>query len=236
MNFYLFLALILLETMVVNADQGVPNWTPDDPVITIINKSSEDKAYDVETNSDILPPAFQPCTGCITVGAGKTIIFHPGPWIGALTADHHQGTRHEMNFFSSKGNTWFNDDMELGMSDETLGPSDNRNKIGSTESAIAGEQNTLAKANAAWSSTDPAKKQALLNTGYLAGDINKLTMVRMDKQAPELVVDWLQIDAKFNAYVAHGSVAGQTPSEADKIADTKSTYLLTNKMTITIYK
>ncbi|MCJ1467443.1 hypothetical protein MMC07_006068 [Pseudocyphellaria aurata] len=227
MNSCLFLALILLKTIVVNAD---------DPVITIINTSSEAKTYDVETSSDIHPPAVQSCTGCITVEAGKTLTFLPGQWIGALTANHHQGTRHEFDFVSPLDTTWYDDDMEGGMSDETLGPSDHRTKIGSTESAIAGEQDTLAKANAAWVSTDPGKKQALLKTGYLAGDSNRLTMVRMDKQAPELVVNWLQIDARFNAYVAHGSVQGQTPSEADKIADLKTTHLLTNKMTITIYR
>lgn len=231
-----FLLLALGLAVIVTADQGVLNWSPDDPVITIINTSSKNKAYDVETSSVAGPSAFHSCTGCITVGAGKTVKFHPGPWNGALTANNHKGTRHEFNFMSPQGTTWFDDDMESGMSDETLGPSDNRKKIGSSESAVTGEQDTLAKANAAWSSTDPGKKQALLNTGYLAGDKNRLTMVRMDKQAPSLVVDWLQIDADFNAYIGPGSVEGKTPSEADKIADKKSTFLETNKMTITVYE
>ncbi|MCJ1465353.1 hypothetical protein MMC07_003971 [Pseudocyphellaria aurata] len=233
---FLLLALGLMEAAVVSADQGVSNWSPGDPVITFVNTSTKNKAYDVETSSVAGPSAFKSCSGCITVGAGKTVIFHPGPWNGALTANHHQGTRHELNFLSPPGTTWYDDDMEYGMSDETLGPSDHRKKIGSSESAVSGEPDTLAKANAAWSHTDPGKKQALLNTGYLAGDMNRLTKVRMDKQAPGLVVDWLQIDADFNAYIGPGSVAGKSPSQADKIADKKSTFVETNKMTITIYE
>ena len=228
--------LCLLETVSANVDQGISTWSPDDPVITIINTSSQDKAYDVETSAAAPRSAFQSCVGCIKVGAGKTIKFHPGPFNGALTADHHTGTRHEFNFISPPGTTWYDDDMQYGMSDETLGPSDNRKKIGSTESAIAGEQDTLAKANAAWSHTHPEKKEAMLHSGYFAGDKQKLTMVRMDANAPPEVVDWLQMDADFNAYVGSGSIAGQASTAVQHAADKKSTFLETNKMTITIYK
>ena len=234
--FLLFAVFGLLEITVVGADQGVSTWSPDDPVVTIINTSSQDKAYDVETDSTAPQSAFHSCTACITVGAGQTVTFHPGPFNGALTANHHTGTRHELNFVSTPGGIWYDDDMQFGMSDETLGPSDNRNKIGSTDSAIAGEQDTLAKANAAWSHTDSGKQQALLDSGYVAGDKQKLTMVRMDAQAPPLVINWLQMDADFNAYIGAGSVDGNVATAVDHAADKKTTFLETNKMTITIYQ
>lgn len=231
----LFAVFGLLETTVAN-DQGLSKFSPDDPVVTIINTSSQDKAYDVETDFAAPKSAFASCTGCITVGAGKTVKFHPGAWNGALTANHHTGTRHEINFLADPGNVWYDDDMQYGMSDETLGPSDNRNKIGSSESAVAGEQDTLAKANAAWSHADSETQQALLDTGYFAGDKQKLTMVRMDINAPQRVINWLQMDADFNAYIGAGSVEGKVATAVDHESDLNTIYLQTNKMTITIYK
>ena len=233
--YLLFAIFSLIRITVAAPAQGVSTWSPEDPVITIINTSSHDKAYDVETSSAAPPSAFQTCTGCIKVGAGKTVKFHPGPFNGALTANQHGGTRHEFNFISPPGSTWYNDDMEYGMSDETLGPSDNRRKIGSTESAIAGESDTLAKANAAWLHTDASKRQAMLRTRYFSGNLQRLTKVRMDDHAPRLVVDWLQMDAGFNAYIGAGSVPGKKATASDQMADKKSTFLRTNKMTITIY-
>ena len=220
---------IAIARAVPRANQGVPKWSSRDPVITIINTSSQDKAYDVETSAAAPASAFQSCTRCITVAAKQTVKFHPGPFIGALTANHHTGTRHEFNFVTDPGSTWYDDDMEYGMSDETLGPSDH-------SSPIRGERDTLGKANAAWSHTDSAKKKALLDSGYFAGSNGKLTMVRMDKSAPELVVDWLQMDADFNAYIGAGSVAGKVPTEVDRKADKHTTFCKTNKMTITVYK
>lgn len=232
----LFAVFGLLQTTVAqDDDQGLSNFSSDDPVVTIINTSSQDKVYDVETDFAAPKSAFSSCTGCITVGAGKTVNFHPGAWNGALTANQHTGTRHEINFVADPGSVWYDDDMQYGMSDETLGPSDNRNKIGSSESAVAGEQDTLAKANAAWSHADSATQQALLDSGYFAGDQQKLTMVRMDINAPQRVINWLQIDADFNAYIGAGSVEGKVATAVDHESDLKTTNLQTNKMTITIY-
>ncbi|MCJ1465933.1 hypothetical protein MMC07_004552 [Pseudocyphellaria aurata] len=231
----MFAFLGLLESTSANADQGVSNWSPDDPVVTIINTSSQDKVYDVETDSAASQSAFQSCVGCITVGAGQTINFHPGPFNGALTANQHTGTRHEFNFASTPGSAWYDDDMERGMSDETLGPSDNRPKNGGTESGVVGEQDTLAKANAAWQQTDSDNQQALLDSGYFGGDKQQLTMVRMDANAPDLVVNWLQMDAKFNAYIGAGSVVGKSATAVTAVSDKQTSFVDTNKMTITIY-
>lgn len=231
----MFAFLGLLESTSANADQGVSHWSPQDPVVTIVNTSSQDEVYDVETDSAASKSAFQSCVGCITVGAGKTIKFHPGPFNGALTGSHHTGTRHELNFASTPGSAWYDDDMERGMSDETLGPSDNRKKNGGTESGVVGEHDTLAKANAAWRQTDSGKQQALLDSGYLGGSKHELTMVRMDAFAPQLVVAWLQMDAEFNAYVGAGSVFGKIATEVDHVSDKQTSFVDTNKMTITIY-
>ena len=224
----LFAIFSFLETAVANADQGVSNWSPGDPVVTIINTSSQDKTYDVETDSAAPQSAFQSCAGCITVGAGQTVNFHPGPFNRALTANHHTGTRHELNFVSQPGSSWYDDDMQYGMSDETLGPSDNSGRT-------CGEQDTLAKANAAWSHTDSGKQQTLLDSGYFAGDNQKLTMVRMDGSAPQLVVDWLQVDADFNAYIGAGSVLGKESTAVDSVSDKQTAFCGMNKMTITVY-
>ena len=224
----LFAIFSFLETAVANPDQGVSNWSPDDPVVTIINTSSQDKTYDVETDSGAPKSAFQSCAGCITVGAGQTVNFHPGPFNGALTANHHAGTRHELNFVSQPGSCWYDDDMQYGMSDETLGPSDHSGRI-------SGEQDTLAKANAAWSHTDSGTQQTLLDSGYFAGDHQKLTMVRMDGSAPQSVISWLQVDADFDAYIGAGSVAGQGSTPLDHAADQQTAFCGTNKMTITVY-
>ncbi|MCJ1428990.1 hypothetical protein MMC29_006903 [Sticta canariensis] len=220
---------ITIAKAVPRTHQGVSKWSPHDPVVTIINISSHDKAYDVETSSAAPNSAFPSCTGCITVAAGQTVKFHPGPFIGALTANHHTGTRHEFNFFSNPGSSWYDDDMQYGMSDETLGPSDH-------SSQIRGEKDTLGKANAAWAHTDSTKKKALLHSGYFAGNNGKLTMVRMDASAPELVINWLQMDADFNAYIGAGSVEGKVATEVDKKADKNTTFCKTNKMTITVHK
>lgn len=230
----LFLVFGLLESTAANDEQGVANPSPADPIITIINTSSQDKAYDVETDSGAPSSAFQSCVGCLTVGAGQTVHFHPGPWNGALTSNHHTGTRFEVNFLASPGQVWYDADMEFGMSDETLGPTDNRSKDGGG-SAIAGEQDTLAKANAAWPPQNAGLRDSLLTSGYVQGDQQRLTAVRMDKAAPPDVVGWLQVDADFNAYIGPGSVQGKQATAVDHESDRHTTFLATNKMTITIY-
>ena len=215
-------------------DQGVPEWGPDDPLITIVNTSPQDKFYTVETDSGASYKAFQSCADCIKVGAGQTIRFHPGPFNGALTANQHTGTRHEVNFLGAWGTTWYDDDMEYGMSDETLGPSDHR-ILDDGRDSISGEQDCLAKANAAWIHATTETKQVMLNSGYFQGDLNWLTYVSINAQAPLAVHQWLQMDAAFNAYVGCGSVVNQESGVYEATADKHTLFVSTNKMTITIY-
>ena len=215
-------------------DQGVSKWSSADPVITIINNSAKDSVFDVETAGGLGPSVFKSCQQCIKVKAGQTIAFHPGlGFNGALTRNNHQGSRHEINF--EPGITWYDVDMEKGMSDETLGPTDVHMKTNKGGNPISGETNTLAKANAAWKKAHAQTKQALLRTGYLEGNEQRLARVRMDEGAPASVIDWLQLDADFNAYVSCGSVSGKPSTPASRKADTKPLDVATNKMTITLY-
>lgn len=62
-----------------------------------------------------------------------------------------------------------------------------------------------------------------------------LSAVKMDLQAPPVMVDWLQIDAAFDAYVATGSVAGHGRTAADAVADGRVRNVGTTQMTITVY-
>lgn len=230
----LFCLLAFVHAWPYPGDQGVPQWGPDDPLVTIVNTSPHDKFYTVETDSGASSKAFQTCLECIKVGAGQTVLFHPGPFNGALTANQHTGTRHEINFLGAWGTTWYDDDMEYGMSDETLGPSDHR-KLDDGRDSISGEQDCLAKANAAWVHATTETKQALLDSGYFHGDLNWLTYVTTNAQAPLAVRKWLQMDAQFNAYVGPGSVVNQQSGDYEAMADKHTLFVSTNRMTITIY-
>ncbi|MCJ1467601.1 hypothetical protein MMC07_006226 [Pseudocyphellaria aurata] len=242
--FLLFALTGVLDAIAVKADQGVKNWSPGDPLITIINTSPRERFFDVETSTadEVWNYAFhsQSCPGksrcacimCITVGAGQTVNFHPGKFIGALTANP-PGTRFEFDLFSPT-ETFYSADMEMGIGDETLGPSDNRKALDG-RFAIRGEADPLAKANAAWSSTSRVRKQGLLDSGYLVGDMGRLTSVRLDKYAPVHVAEWFQLDADFHAYMVPGSVKGRTPTPASRRADTESFKVDTKQMTITIH-
>lgn len=110
---------------------------------------------------------------------------------------------------------WYDVDYELGMSDSTLGPADHRPRVemGKQLPGVSGEQDTLAKANAAWPHTQ--NKAALLqNPKYIQqGPDGKLTRVYMDKEAPEIVVQFFQLTAEFTAYIGPGSVAGVSVKE-----------------------
>lgn len=122
------------------------------------------------------------------------------------------------------------------MSHETLGPSDHRPQADG-RSSLSGESDLLAEANAAWHLTSAAEQEELLASEYFTGTVGgDLTAVHMDSEAPILVRHWYQLEAELDAYMVPGSVAGkQHLHEADKLADTKVSHVLTNKMTITIY-
>lgn len=182
----------------------------------------------------------------VSVPAGtKTTVPLDGSFNGALTAwigkDNNnkiRGARYEINFAVSATSTWYDADYQLGMSDGTLGPLDNRPLLNGHPS-LTGEPDTLAKANAAWPHTD--NKAALLAyPQYIKGDGGaggKLSFVYCDAQAPQVVIDFFQVTADFDAYVDAGSVAGVSSgggvdAQAVKMADVKSLEVGTQEMLI----
>ena len=244
---YKIFALSALLSTVSAVDVGVPGpWGPNDSLIKIYNTSPNDICYKIEFTSGTFPTS----TTCdsspgILVHSSQNISLHTGPnFNGALTAmlsDGTKGARHEINFDVDGGKSCFYDvDFQLGMSDGTLGPADHRPKMGGG-SGVSGEQDTLAKANAAWGHT--SNQAALLqNDKYIQqGPDGKLTKVYMDADAPEVVAEFFQITAEFTAYIGAGSVAGvavapgTVQSQMNKAADEKSWQVDTVQMEILAY-
>lgn len=210
--------------------------------ITFQNVGSQDICYMVETSSGTFPSTSTcgPGQG-IPIQAGQTTTIGLDPsFNGALTAWAHtvRGARYEVNFAATAGATWYDADYQLGMSDGTVGPADNR-PLTTGQPSLSGEPDTLAKANAAW--PDTADRAALLAyPDYLRqGADGTLSFVYCDALAPQAVVDFFQVTAEFEAYVDAGSVAGVTPSAADaqavKMADTMSLQVDTQDMSIKAY-
>ncbi|KAL8769962.1 MAG: hypothetical protein Q9209_004209 [Squamulea sp. 1 TL-2023] len=222
------------------ATQGVSNFSPGDPLINLINTSpTQTHVYKVEGNMDNPPTAYGAGQGSLpaaTVLPGETVKFQLGRgFIGAFTAMNGEGSRFEVNFRGEK--TWYNTDMEFGMSNNTLGPAHGDKQINGKES-LAGEQDCLAKANSVWGSVDQGMQQALLDTGYLVGSTGAngvLTSVHMDKQAERKVVNFFQNIAEFNAYMVPGSVLGKLTDNTGAAADKFSWSVLTKELTITGY-
>ncbi|KAL8636069.1 MAG: hypothetical protein Q9228_006498 [Teloschistes exilis] len=212
------------------------------PVITIHNTNTYPLCLKVETSGG----SFTTTTICggapgINVAPMKISNFYPSDnWNGAITPvrDHVVGTRFEINF-SQSGMTWYDADMEMGMSGGTLGPSDNR-KRGNGEPSLAGEQDPLAKADAAWAHT-VNQGELLAYPNYITASNGHLTHVYMDKQAPESVQAFFQLGADFKAYMGPGSQAGKMPPQGTlaeqliRAADQKSWTVDTQAMTMTIY-
>ncbi|KAL8940396.1 MAG: hypothetical protein Q9211_002308 [Gyalolechia sp. 1 TL-2023] len=225
--------------------QGVSNYSPGDPLITIANTSpTETHVYKVEGNGDNPLTAYGAGSGSLpmaTVLPGQTVQFQVGQgFIGAFTSDRGTGTRFEVNFRGDAPGdykTWYNSDMEFGMSNTTIGPTHGEKQINGDDS-LAGEQDCLAKVNSAWGSVDETSQRQLLDTGYLEGSIGgngALTAVHMDKQADSSVVDFFQNIALLNAYVSPGSVAGVPTGRAAAAANKFSWSVATKELTITGY-
>lgn len=189
--------------------------------ITFQNAGTANICYMVELTTG----TFDTTTTCglgngIAVNAGQTNTIDLDPTFnGALTAwiGSTRGARYEVNFAATPGSTWYDADYQLGMSDGTLGPSDNR-KLSNGNPSQTGEPDCLAKANAAWPST--TNQAALLAyPDYLQQGANgQLSYVYCDTNAPQEVIDFFQVTADFDAYIDAGSVAGVTPSAADALA------------------
>ncbi|KAL8819338.1 MAG: hypothetical protein Q9223_002211 [Gallowayella weberi] len=215
------------------------------PTLTIHNTRTRNICLKVESGAGHFPTSTV-CGGApgIKIAPMKTSNFTPSDdWIGAITPMFKSGpgTRFEINFSQPDG-TWYNADMEMGMSGGTLGPSDNRQRPNGLPS-LAGEQDPLAKANAAWEHV--SNKAAFVGkyTRYMAvsGDQKRLERVYMDKNAPKKVAVFFQLTAKFNAYITVGSVqgvqkiAGSLDKSLEMAADMHAWFVDTQAMMITIY-
>ena len=210
--------------------------------ITFRNTGNQQICYRVELSSGTLPT--QPGVTCdsspgLIVNAGKVLTINPSPdFNGAITAMTNgiKGGRYEINFAAMPGSTWYDVDFQLGMSDGTLGPTSHQ-PLTNGHPSLSGEQDCLAKANAAWPSTTN-KADLLANPDYLKqGPDGKLTYVYMDAHAPQVVVDFFQVQAEFTAYVDAGSVAGMAPDDfgAVRAADEMSWQVGTDDMEIIAY-
>ncbi|KAI4123715.1 MAG: hypothetical protein LQ338_005133 [Usnochroma carphineum] len=238
-------AATLFSAILAQDTQGVSNYSPGDPLVNIKNTSpTETHVYKVEGNGDNPSTAYGAGAGSLpmaTVLPGQTVQFQVGEgFIGAFTGDSGTGTRFEVNFRGdSPGDykTWYNSDMQFGMSNTTLGPAQGDKQINGDDS-LAGEQDCLAKANSAWGSVDEATQHQLLDTGYLegsTGDNGALTAVHMDKQADGSVVEFFQNVAQMNSYVDPGSVAGKPTGRTSAAANEFSWSVTTKELTITGY-
>lgn len=210
--------------------------------ITLQNMASLDICYMVELSSGTFP-STAPCGlgQGIPVQAGQTIELNIDPsFNGALNAftNDVRGARYEINFAAAAGQTWYDTDYQLGMSDGTVSPSDNR-RLANGQDSVSGEPDCLAKANAAWPTT--TNQAALLaNPNYIQqGSNGELIFVYCDSNAPQVVIDFFQVQADFTAYIDAGSVAGVTPSAADaqavKLANANSYQVDTQDMKIIAY-
>lgn len=226
---------------------GVPGpWGPGDPLVNIYNAGKADVCYKVEFSSGHFPTT----TTCdsspgFIVKSGQSVTLHASAGFnGGITAIKRgvKGARHEINF-STAGSTSYDVDYQLGMSDSTLGPADHRPRKVGTQMlpSVAGEQDTLAKANAAWPSASN-KAQLLRNPSYIQqGSDAHLTHVYMDSNAPEDVAEFFQLTAEFEAYIGAGSVAGVAvspdtiKSNMNKAADQESWIVNTQQMEIVAY-
>lgn len=235
-----FTALAFAALVAGQSDQGVPNFGDSDPLITFQNTAGQDRVYVVQGNSDNPPTAYgagmSPIPS-ITVPAGSAVNFHPGiGFIGAISGMDGSGTRHEVNFRDTSV-TWYNADMEFGMSNSTFGTTDGSKRIDGGDS-LTGEQDCLAKANAAWGSVDINIQQGLLASGFLEGSTGPngaLTAVSMGREATADVVNFYQLTAEFNSYVDAGAIIGMSGDAVSAAADKMTLSVATNKLTITAY-
>lgn len=180
--------------------------------VAIYNMSPEDLCYVV----NIVSGTFPTTTTCsstqgngdlingpgVTVKAGQSLTVNTSPNFNAaftpIVRNGWPGVRNEINFKSQE--TWYDIDYEMGMSDGTLGPASHQPQLNGLPS-LAGEQDCLAKAAAAWP-TAINKAALLANSTYLAQAADgTLTHVYNEKESPDEVKGFFQYAADFNGYV-----------------------------------
>lgn len=182
--------------------------------IVIQNKSGATRKVSVTPGSDI-PAAYQ---GELSICPGQDVTFFPGSdFHGVLHDLEGKGSMLEMNI-TPDGCAWWDVSLTRGQSNMIAGPAGGK---------MQGEADYMGKANAAWWSLPfQARQDYNYNTKYIEADgdgIKKLYMDAGDGTDPDRnvayqnAIQFLQVDAKFNAYVARGSPWGTSP--ADRAAD-----------------
>ena len=197
--------------------------------ITFQNRSPSPICYKVEittgripTNAicDYAPGILINSTTSFNLTQNATIyrnvtLYPTWDFNGAVTAmslNGTKGTRHEISWNGtySANSTWYDIDYEMGISNSTLGPVDQRNLTNGLPS-LQGERNALAKVNDAWFSLSDEEKLPMLPHYYYLDhrtESGNLSIIRMDKKAPFVVKEFLQLKANLSGYVGSGSVAG----------------------------
>ncbi|KAL8662482.1 MAG: hypothetical protein Q9168_008247, partial [Polycauliona sp. 1 TL-2023] len=179
------------------------------PVVHVHNTKNKPICMKVENSSGYFPTTTT-CHGIpgIWINAMTNAVFYPPDgWNGAIsdyTGANGDGTRFEINFtlFPTLSQTWYDADMEFGISSATVGPTDYRKTLDQRDS-LKGEGDPLGKANAAWK----AGHRLWGFEKYItpSKDGSWLVNVYMDKDAPFAVQWFFQMTAGFNAYINHGA-------------------------------
>ena len=222
------------------------------PAIIVNNTSPANVCYMVELNpasraNEGMDLDFQcgPGSG-FNVEAGKVTEICPGnDFIGALTAFHSgsRGARCEINF-SDQEYTYYDVDYEMGLDSSTLGPASGEPRVvdGQSLSSLAGEEDVVAKINEAFQNLEDEQRRLLRIDGYInVDDSGDVSEAKMDKDAPPIVVRFLQLDAKLTGYVFPGSGTVEAPAtwvtegEMGKIADAFTWSTECRRMVITAY-
>lgn len=227
------------------------------PHILVQNFSKQNICYKVEYSSGmgafpstaVCGEAKGPQVGGFWLNSGQSQGFDATgtdgqPFNGAISAvindNTDEGARNEINLLNSSM-AWYDVSYQYGFSDGTNGPANSGSGI------LAGERDTLGKANAAWKALNQTKKASLLteNPDYLKQSANgSLTHINMTSTAQTDVPDvvyFFQVTARFNGYVSCGSVQGVTwppgsiQSQAVKLADRQSYGAPTDQFIITSY-
>ena len=209
---------------------GSDKCGPDEAAIVVTNKADHDICYMVELSAqsnrvkDITAPCG-PGNGFVVPAGKGGREFCPGNnFVGALTAFHQgkgaspsslssrsapvsaaekvRGTRFEFNYENSA--TWYDVDYEMGIDSSTLAPTTN----GKGEQV--GERDIRAKVDVAYQDLSDAEKSDIKGSGYVdVGEDGKVKAVRMDKKAPDTVVNFLLLKAGLAGYVNAGTVDGE---------------------------
>ena len=181
------------------------------------------------------------------------IEFCPGTgFIGAVTAFRSphgkRGSRVEFNFATSRNETYYDVDYEMGLDSCTVGPRSGRPRVldrgARLLASLAGERDCLGRVNEAFQRLDEAGKIALLQADAesrwlrMDGEGN-VGEVGMDKEAPGGWVRFLQMEVGLRGYVSSGSVAGEgvggEEAEVRKTADGYTWSVEERQMELTAY-